>query len=197
MSNVINKIGISEDAYKRASEALQCPLEAIKAFAKVESKGTGFLPSGEPIILFERHIFHRLLSREGLSCSDTKICSSSPGGYMGGIREHHRLAKAVAIHREAALQSASWGMFQAMGFNYNICGYPTLQAFINAAYRSEEDHLDMFVGFIKAHSKLANAIRNQEWAIAARIYNGPAYKRNNYDIKLARAYKEEMEKSNE
>ena len=186
------KFGISEEDYKRAAQTLGCSVETIKAFAKVESRGKGFNDDGTPVILFERHIFNRLLKKKGLSCDDKSICATNAGGYVGGKAEHSRLAKAVLVDRESALQSASWGAFQVMAFNWKACGYESLQSFINAAYRSESDHLDMFVGFIKSNSKLLQAIRNKDWATAARIYNGPGYKKNNYDVKLAQAYSEEI-----
>lgn len=188
----IVKIGLSESDFHRAAAALDCDIEVIKAFARVESRGSGFLPDGRPVILFERHIFNRLLKAKGVSCDDTSICSSRVGGYLGGSREHDRLNKAIAVDRESALQSASWGMFQCMGFNWKVCGYDSLQDFINAAYRSESDHLNMFVGFIKANKTLADAVRNKNWDIAARMYNGPGYKKNEYDVKLAQAYSEEI-----
>lgn len=190
----IVKVGLSESDFKSAAESLNCDIEAIKAFAKVESRGSGFLPDGRPVILFERHIFNRLLKEKGVYCNDTSICSPKSGGYLGGAREHDRLDKAIAVDRESALQSASWGMFQCMGFNWKVCGYPSLRDFINAANRSEKDHLDMFVGFIKSNNKLLTAVRNKDWPTAARIYNGPAYKKNNYDVKLAQAYSKELEK---
>lgn len=191
-----SKFGISENDYKNAAESLQCDVAAIKAFAKVESRGSGFLSDSNPVILFERHIFYRLLKEKGISCNDTSICSTRTGGYLGGTGEHDRLKRAVDVDRDSALQSASWGMFQCMGFNWKVCGYKSLQEFINAAYRSEKDHLDMFVGFIKSNNKLLTAVRNKDWPTAARIYNGPAYKKNNYDVKLAQAYSEELEKRN-
>ena len=152
------KIGITEDDFIRAAKTLGCDVAAIKAFAKVESRGTGFLPDGKPVILFERHIFHRLLKQKGLSCDDTSICSTRTGGYLGGSKEHERLERAVKIDRDSALQSASWGMFQVMAFNWKLCGYESLQSFINAAHRSEADHLNMFVGFIKANRTLLEAV---------------------------------------
>lgn len=192
--NKIEKIGLTEENYTKAASSLGCDVEAIKAFAKVESRGSGFLSDGSPVILFERHIFHRLLKQKGISCNDTSICSTRTGGYLGGSKEHERLEKAIKIDREAALQSASWGMFQVMAFNWKLCGYTSLQDFINAAHRSEADHLDMFVGFIKANRTLLEAVRNKNWDIAARIYNGPGYKKNNYDTKLAAAYDAEIVK---
>lgn len=192
--DAIRKIGVSEEDYIKAAKTLDCDVSAIKAFAKVESRGSGFLADGRPVILFERHIFHRLLKQKGIACNDTSICSTRTGGYLGGSKEHDRLEKAVKIDRESALQSASWGMFQVVAFNWKACGYTSLQDFINAAYRSEADHLDMFVGFIKANRTLLEAVRNKNWDIAARIYNGPGYKKNNYDTKLAAAYDEFVKK---
>lgn len=192
----IKKIGLTEEDYNLAAKALNCDVEAIKAFAKVESRGSGFLTDGRPTILFERHIFNKFLKQKGIQCNDTSICSARTGGYLGGSKEHDRLNKAVLIDRESALQSASWGMFQVMAFNWKACGYASLQDFINAAYRSEADHLNMFVGFIKANKTLADAVRNKNWDIAARIYNGPGYKKNNYDTKLASAYNAEIAKRN-
>ena len=32
------------------------------------------------------------------------------------------------------------------------------------------------------------ALQKQDWATFAKLYNGPAYKKNNYDSKLANAY---------
>lgn len=188
----IKKIGLTEEDYNLAAKTLNCDVEAIKAFAKVESRGSGFLTDGRPTILFERHIFNKFLKQKGIQCNDTSICSARTGGYLGGSKEHERLNKAVLIDRESALQSASWGMFQVMAFNWKLCGYTSLQDFINAAHRSEADHLNMFVGFIKANRTLLEAVRNKNWDIAARIYNGPGYKKNSYDVKLARAYDEEL-----
>ena len=186
----VQKIGISEEDYIRASKMLDCDVAAIKAFAKVESRGSGFLSDGRPVILFERHIFNRLLKKKGMTCEDKSICATKAGGYLGGSKEHGRLEKAVKIDRDSALQSASWGMFQVVAFNWKLCGYTSLQDFINAAYRSKSDHLNMFVGFIRANRTLLEAVRNKNWDIAARIYNGPGYKKNNYDTKLAAAYDE-------
>lgn len=183
--------GITEDAFINASKTLDCDVATIKAFAKVESRGSGFLPSGEPVILFERHIFRRLLREKGIVITNKPdLINATPGGYKGGVHEHKRLVEAVSIDRECALQSCSWGVFQVMGFHWKTLGYQSLQAFINAAYRSENDHLDMFVRFIKANPMLHRALLRKDWATAARLYNGPAYAKNQYDIKLAKAYDE-------
>jgi peptidoglycan hydrolase-like protein with peptidoglycan-binding domain len=75
-----------------------------------------------------------------------------------------------------------------MGFNWKPLGYPSLQSFINAMFRSEADHLDAFVRYVEANG-LAGYLRKRQWAEFAKRYNGPAYKKNKYDLNLAAAYK--------
>jgi len=180
---------LSERDYTDAAKALGCPVAAVKAVTSVESRGSGFLPSGEPVILFERHIMNRRLRAKGIIVRDQPdIVNPTPGGYKGGQAEHVRLAKAVLIDRESALESCSWGMFQIMGFHWNALGYKTLQEFINTVYRSESSQMGMFVKFILINPSIHNALISMDWAAFARGYNGPNYKRNNYDVKLAREY---------
>lgn len=185
--------GISDEAFASVAQMLGCEEAAIRAVAEVESSGSGFLPDGQPKILFERHIFRRELQKRGYDTDawearEPNLVNAKPGGYWGGAREHDRLAAAVAYHREAALSSASWGRFQIMGFNWKAAGYPSLQAFINAMYASEDQHLVAFARFIMAHPPMQEALRNKDWAEFARRYNGPAYARNQYDVKMQRAY---------
>ena len=180
---------LSDLDFEWAAKELQCEVAAIKAVAEVESGKSGFISTGETAILFERHWFHRLLRRENKPIpDDADIALMKAGGYKGGVLEHHRLQKAVKYDRELAIQSASWGKFQIMGFHWKGLGYKSVQDFVNAMYRSERDHLDAFVRFIKADSRLIKAIREKNWAAFANAYNGPAYKKNQYDIKMRNAY---------
>lgn len=188
---------ISEQAFKDSARVIGCNVAAVKAVAEVESGGNGFLPTGEPTILFEPHIFwkqlrvmninpHTILARNP-EYSDIlyPVWGSKPYGKMS--TQHAKLVRASAINREAALKSASWGKFQIMGFNYKTCGCVTLQEFINEMYRSEDDHLERFTAYIKA-SRLDDELINLDWKGFARGYNGPAYTKNRYDVKLRNAY---------
>lgn len=184
-----NQVILSSKDYERAAKALGCPVEAVYAVVKVESRGNGFLPSGEPVILFERHVFNRRLRDKGIVVRDRPdLVNTTPGGYLGGAKEHQRLAEAVQIDRDAALESCSWGLFQIMGYHWKTLGYKNLQAFINDAYKSEGKHLDMFVKFVLAHPRINAALKALDWEAFARGYNGPAYKRNRYDTRLMEEY---------
>ena len=178
---------LQECDFITAANLLGCEVAAIKAVDEVESRGSGFLPSGKPKILFERHYFHRLTSGK-YSSTHASVSNSKPGNYgPAGEHQHLRLEEAAKLDRTAALQSASWGRYQIMGSNWDELGYSSLQEFINAMYASESEHLMAFVKFVKVNN-LTTAIRKKDWATFAKGYNGKNYAINQYDKKLAIAY---------
>lgn len=178
---------ITDKAFQQAAKALDTDIATIKAVAEIESRNSGFLPTGEPVILFERHIFHRL-TKGRYSGSHPDTSNPVAGGYaVPPSGQHKRLQKAAELDRNAALQSASWGLFQIMGFNYKAAGFKTLQDFINAMYKNEDEHLKAFVNFIQ-NEGMQPYLKRHDWKEFARRYNGPAYAQNQYDTKLAKAY---------
>jgi hypothetical protein len=181
---------ITERDYIDAAQELGCEVAAVKAVADVESSGDAFLPNGEPKILFEAHHFSRLTNHE-FDVTHARISSKKWNRklYIGGAAEHFRLQQAVALNREAALQSASWGMFQIMGFNWKACGFKNVQQFVNAMCKDESSQFKAFVGFVKSDKGMLTALQKKKWAAFAEAYNGPGYKENKYDVKLEQAYK--------
>lgn len=178
---------LQEKDYQQAANTLGVDVATIKAVARVESRKSGFQSNGEPVILFERHKFHQFT---GGAYSNTHPHISNPrsGGYKGGSEEHKRLQEAVELDREAALKSASWGKFQIMGFNYKLAGFTNLQSFINAMYRNEGAQLQAFVNFVIS-TRLNDELQRKDWKGFAKGYNGRMYYKNQYDLKLAAAYK--------
>nr|DAY45472.1 MAG TPA: N acetylmuramidase [Caudoviricetes sp.] len=169
---------------------------ALLAVKDVESNGGGFLPTGKPKILFEGHIFYRLLTPLLNLARLNQLCKQYPNvvyptwdrsKYFGGEREYLRLTTAININRAAALKSASWGMFQVMGMNYAQCGCKDIEEFVDKMKSSEEDQLMLTIKFLKNNSLLFY-LNNHNWASFARSYNGPSYATNKYDTKLAQAY---------
>lgn len=179
---------LTQQDYEKAAKDLDCEVAAVKVVAIVESSGNGFLSNGEVKILFEAHHFSRL-TRGAYDLTNPKISSHlwNRKLYSNGMGEHRRLKEAVALDRNAALQSASWGAFQIMGFHWESLGYESLQAFINAQYTAA-GQLDCFVRFIK-HNNLARFLKTKDWKGFARSYNGPGYKENKYDTRMAEVYK--------
>ncbi len=181
---------------QQAADRLGVPLASVMAVNQVESRGEGFASNGRPVILFERHVMHARLQANGLSAAEADahaakypaLVNRSTGGYIGGTAEHQRLAQAQQIHAIAALESASWGLFQIMGYHWQRLGYLDAQHFADTMALSEAAQLDAFVSFIEADPALHKALKARSWKQFARIYNGPAYAKNLYDVKLARAY---------
>lgn len=159
----------------------------IKAVVAVETNGRGFLPDGRPKILFERHWFYKLTP---LPVSKTRpdLSNPRPGGYLGGSREWNRLNAAISFDRTAALKSASWGLGQIMGFNYEKAEFDDVEAFVKAMHESEGKQLEAMMHFIKSNPQMLAALRSHNWQKFAYLYNGPAYQRNAYDTKLEKAY---------
>jgi LysM repeat protein len=114
--------------------------------------------------------------------------------YKGDIFSYKRLTKAYQLDKVAALESCSWGAFQIMGSNWRQMGYKSIYEFTKAMSRSEKEQIKAFVLFIKnVKPKIVVALKEKNWAMAAKLYNGSDYKKNSYDTKLAAAYKEYKE----
>lgn len=174
--------------YTRAAQLLGCETAAVRAVAALESAGDGFLEDGRPKVLFEAHVFSRLTGhRFDDKYPEISSRAWNPALYIGGAREHDRLARAAALDREAALQSASWGKFQLMGFNWKRCEFGSLQDFVAAMYRSDGEQLTAFCHFIKSMG-LDDELRRHDWPGFARGFNGPMYASNHYDTRLSKAF---------
>jgi hypothetical protein len=180
--------GLIHQDYLKAANRLRCGVAAVRAVCEVEAPKGGFFPDGTPTTLFEGHKFHAFTDgRFSESHPEISYESWTTEHYGNWKREKERLAQAITLDREAALKSASWGKFQIMGFNHAAAGFPVLQKFVNAMFKSEGAQLDAFVNFVM-HEKLDDELREKRWADFARRYNGPGYKANAYDIKLAKAF---------
>ena len=167
----------------------------LQAIHEVECRGSGFNADNTPVILFERHVMRqRLIANKRdidlklISVERPDLCNKTSGGYGLYSAQHGRLSAAAQYHRTSALESASWGIGQVMGYHWKSLGYESLQAFVNAMYKDEASQLDAMCRYIKVNG-LINALKNKDWKAFARGYNGPAFAKNSYDVKLANAHK--------
>lgn len=187
---------LTEEDFKLAARLLDVEPAALKAVKEVESgRYGGFLASGRPVILFEGHIFWSQLKKKGINPEtyakgneDILYPKWDKSHYKSGEAEYTRLDKAREINRDAADASASWGMFQIMGFNHAACGEKTVAGFVEMMHKSELHQLLLSARFIRSAGMLP-ALQLKNWAEFAKRYNGPAYAQNKYDQKLAAAYK--------
>lgn len=186
---------LTDADYRNAARTLQCEVAALRAVAEVEAPLGGFLADGRVRVLFEGHVFYRRTAGR-FKDSHPTIC------YQKWTREHYargesseqrgagelgRLATAMALDRDAALCSASFGKFQILGLNHRSCNYPNVESFYIAMRIDEQKHLDAFCHFIKSMGMVV-ALRELDWKRFARLYNGPAFAQNDYHGKLARAH---------
>ncbi|MEF9957976.1 MAG: N-acetylmuramidase family protein [Acinetobacter sp.] len=186
---------------QQQAEELGIAPATLQAIHEVECRGSGFNPDNTPVILFERHVMReRLIANKFFSVAEKMeikrpdLCNKSSGAYGLYSAQHGRLAVAAEYHREIALESCSWGIGQVMGYHWKSLNYPSLQAFINEMYKNEASQLEAMCRYIKVNN-LVNALKNNDWKAFALGYNGKAYAKNKYDIKLANAYKKFVEGS--
>lgn len=196
--NLQKKLLSEKDIAKTAAE-LNLEPALVKTVIAVESNGSGFLADGRPKILFEGHIFWNELKKrnippQSLSDRDTGILYPkwTKQFYKGGTLEYERLERAIrlsgnAAGTEAALCSASWGLFQIMGFHYAALGYDSVIDFAGEMKLSEGNQLHIFSKFLMINN-LVGLLQKKRWAEFARRYNGSGYKQNKYDEKLEKAY---------
>ncbi len=182
---------VSDQAWSDLARLLDVEQAALRAVAAVESSGSGFLSETllRPKVLFEGHAFHRLtggrFDQQAPNLSYPKWDKTKYAGSLAG--EWNRLDAACQLDRAAALQSASWGAFQIMGFNYAYCGCNDVEAFVAQQYAGASEQMACFAHFIARPQYLA-ALRDHQWANFAKVYNGPGYAQNKYDLRLADAY---------
>src|SRR5687767_11668525 len=126
-------MALTDDDYKKAAEELNCEVAAIRAVASVEAAGDGFLPDGRVKLLFEAHIFGRY-TKGKFDKGHPELSSPKWNRklYKGGAGEWERLQDAIELDRKAALMSASYGAFQVMGFNFGVCGFTSVEDFVEA-----------------------------------------------------------------
>lgn len=185
---------LTEADYEWAAKFLADDVPSVKAVKEVEAPNGGFLKDGRVTILYERHVMYRQLYANGidpdpLAAKYPEIVNKKTGGYLGGAKEHSRLEQAKTIHLKSALESASWGAYQIMGFHWKALGYSSVEDFVEAMSTSERSQLEAFVKFIKIDPVLLKAIRDDDWVTFAKRYNGSNYAKNKYDEKLSAAFK--------
>ena len=184
---------LTDQQIKEAATKADIPYAALKAVIEVEARSSGFFSTGEPAILFERHKFWEQLGairwftmRLKIMVLHPRVCNKYSGGYGLFSEQHEKMRIAASYNRDIALQSASWGIGQVMGYHWESLGYPSLQSFINDMYHSEARQLEAMIRYIKVNN-LVDELKRGDWTGFAFGYNGPKYKKNNYDEKLRQA----------
>lgn len=158
-----------------AAGELGCEPAAVQAVADVESSGSGMVAPGKAVVRFEGATFHNLTDGKFDRSHPTLSMSSwqENSKYVkGGLEEWGRIEAAAKLDHNAAFESASYGMFQIMGFNYKTAGYDSVDKFVAAMNSGEEGQFRAFIRFVIG-SHLKKALQDKDWRAFARHYNGP------------------------
>ncbi len=179
---------------ERAAQRLQVESAALAAVAQIESAlRAGVIVNGrrEPLIRFEGHYFDRRLSDPARAeARRLGLASPTAGAIKNPASQEARwrlLAAAVQLDRRAAYESTSWGLGQVMGAHWAWLGYPNIDALVAEARDGAAGQLRLMTRYIDK-AGLTAALQTHDWPAFARGYNGPAYRQNGYDSRLARAY---------
>lgn len=179
---------LTQADYKKAADDLGVPLSYVQALYEVESSGNPFI-DGRPTILFEPHIFSRLTGHR-YSGTHPHISSRSwnKALYKGSqAGRYGQLVEAICLEPLPGFSSASYGAFQILGSNYARCGARDAMAFAWQEAQTVADQLAHFIAFIKSDQVLWRGLQRGDWVTVAKRYNGTAYYKNQYDVKLAKA----------
>jgi hypothetical protein len=190
---------LKEEDIEAVARELNIDIAVVKAVNEVESSGRGYLVDGRVKILFEGHVFWQQLTERKIDPiplakgnENVLYKAWTKKFYVGGKGEYARLDQAIGIldnekAAEAAYASASWGLFQIMGYHYKSLGYTEIMQFVGEMKESEGHQLKIFSRYIQVN-KLTKYLKNKQWAEFAMRYNGAGYKANKYDQKLEKAY---------
>lgn len=181
---------ITSAQFAALAEEFGLDVATIKAVQEVEAAGEGFTGNNVKA-LYEPHIAYKYssgairtrLGQAGLAYKDWK-----PGSYPRTSYGRIDAATAIAGEELAAL-STSWGLGQIMGFNHKAAGFDTAVDMVKDFARGEDRQLAGMLTFIGNNPAMMKALKARNWGKFAEAYNGKGYAKNNYDKKLAAAYK--------
>jgi hypothetical protein len=188
-------------AVVRVAKANKIEPAALLAVVEVESSGVPFEHDGvTPRFLYERHVFYREVRKlRGKARAEAAIRAglgrtnwNKAVQYSDQRSSPARLAlmkKAKEFDEECACRSASWGLGQTMGFHAETQGFPNAIAFVEWMTKGGVDaQIEAMVKEIKK-SGLVSKINAHDWAGFAYRYNGAGYAQNQYDSRMANAYR--------
>lgn len=179
---------LTNEEFRIVAEQLGVEVAAIKAVVEIEAGKAmqGFLLPGVPVINFDPSVYRLCLAK---AKGGKGVNDPVPEGLSGyGLKEWKQLINARKKNADAANMGTFWGMFQIGGFNYELCGYNSVDEFVQKMSESEFAQLEIFATFIEKCGMLDD-LRKKNWSGFARRYNGNSYAARGYHTKMANAYR--------
>ena len=134
-----------------AADKLGVDVATLRAILQVETAGAGFDAKKRLKLLFEPHIFYRQLGPGPKRDEAVKKVLLMPRHgtrpYPPLSKRYDQIATAIAIDETAALNSASWGLPQIMGFNHRAAGFQSAKAMVASMLDGEGQQLGGFHEF--------------------------------------------------
>ena len=186
---------VSEAELARLASDHEIPPYLALAATYIESKDLeGSWSSGALVALYEDHIAYKYSSgkvrdalvKARLAARGWRDLPYPPSPYPQIDR-----CTEIAGPEVAAL-STSWGMYQVMGFNFQMLGFDSALDLVEYLKASEKNQ---FMAWVKTIDEMGvrDALLAEDWAGYARRYNGPKYAAHGYHTRLsalAAKYKE-------
>jgi N-acetylmuramidase len=167
---------ISGQDLQDAAIKLGIEVAALRAVLQVETGGKGFDSKDRLKVLFEPHIFYKQL---GPGAKRDKAVAQGLAYPKQGAKpypkspdtRYHQIDAAMTIDVAVALNSASWGLPQIMGFNSKSAGFSSATMMIKSMLKGEREQLFAMVDLLETW-KLASALQKKQWGKVATVYNG-------------------------
>lgn len=167
---------------------------ALAAIIEVESNGVIYAKVESrpvPVIRIEGYYFDRLVPAKKQQQARTAGLASPKAGAVKNPKSqdnrYRMFQRMCDIDKDAAIMSCSWGVGQVMGVHWSKLGFVSADDFRIFVMADLRNQIEVMVRFIE-HTGLLDELHRQDWAGFARGYNGPAYKKNNYHVKMAQAF---------
>lgn len=194
------------DATLRIADQFRVPQHYALAFVEVESNGQAFdtvAGQGMALIRWEGHYFDRRLrnNAEALAAARAEGLADPKAGGVPNPRSQERryaildaasrLCDRFGIDSDIAFECISIGLGQVMGSHWEDLGYDSARQMLQEAHNETfdediEDQIEMIFLYLRKNDLLDDVVRG-DWKAAAHGYNGPAYAKNQYDVRLAAA----------
>jgi hypothetical protein len=182
---------LTTEGLQNAANKAGVEVASLEAVMAVESGKHGFDSLSRPVILFEPHVFYRLLKANDPSqltrAVEAGVAYPTWGQHPYPKDSYPHFAAAITIDEGHAISATSVGLAQILGENYKLAGYATPQDFWDAALQGEDTQILMMANFLIG-TGLNHKLAAKDWAGFARGYNGPGYARNHYDSLLSHWY---------
>lgn len=187
-----------DDATTAAAHAHAARLKiepaALLAVAEVESAGkvtAAVNGRQEPLIRWEGHYFDKRLKGIARDQARAKGLAHPKAGKVknpSSQADRWRLLRAaMAIDRQAALESISGGVGQVMLAHWKTLKYASVDAMFDRMREDAAGQLELMVRYIEKFG-LVDELQRRDFTSFARGYNGAGFRTNAYHTKMASAY---------